>query len=524
MGACPYAVVRVDCRGVFDDTWMRGAGGQKLDLVIRNGTVVDGTGAARVVADVGVRGDRIVGVGQLAVDAASTIDAAGRIVAPGFIDVHAHDDFALLDRPACEFKVMQGVTTEIVGNCGFGAAPMTPFYEQVLSAFGETLFGPLGDLSWNSTASFLSRLDDARPALNVCALVPHAPVRVAVLGAERRPPTSGELDGMRALVREGMEAGAVGMSTGLFYAPGSFAAVEEVIGLAQVVAEYRGVYATHVRNEADRVREAIAEAIRVGTEAGVAVQISHHKVMGRRNWGAVRDTLAMVDDARARGLDVTSDVYPYTAASTTLAALAHGGVLEMLPPDAIVLASFRELHEFEGKTLEEASRMLGKPPAETVEELLGRDGGGIVAIAFGMSEEDVRCVLAHPGTMIGTDGVPSVSGKPHPRLYGAFARVLGTYVREERLLGLEDAIHRMTGLPATKFRLADRGHVGEGAYADLVVLDPARIADRTTYVEPRVFPDGIDHVVVNGSLVVHGGRQTGRRQGRILRFRRGAAF
>jgi len=289
------------------------------------------------------------------------------------------------------------------------------------------------------------------------------------------------------------------------------------------VAEYGGVYATHVRNEADHLREAIAEAIRVGTEAGVAVQISHHKVMGRRNWGAVRDTLAMVDAARARGLDVTSDVYPYTAASTTLAALAHGGVLDMLPPDAIVLASFRQLHEFEGKTLEEASRMLGTSPAETVEQLLDRDGGGIVAIAFGMSEEDVRCVLAHPSTMIGTDGVPSLSGKPHPRLYGAFARVLGTYVREEKLLGLEDAIHRMTGLPAAKFRLADRGHVGEGAYADLVVLDPARIADRTTYVEPRVFPDGVDHVLVNGSLVVDAGRQTGRRQGRILRFRCGAA-
>ena len=496
---------------------------ETLDLVIRNASVVDGTGAAPVAADVGIRGDRIVGVGRIAANARSTIDAAGKIVAPGFIDVHAHDDFAVLDRPTCEPKVMQGVTTEIIGNCGFGAAPLSPVYEQVLSAFGGTLFGPLGDLAWKSTESFLAHLEQSRPAINVAALVPHAPVRVAVMGADARKPEPAELDAMRALVREGMEAGAVGLSTGLFYSPGSFAEIDEIVDLAEVVAEYRGVYATHVRDEADHVRDSIAEAIRVGADAGVAVQISHHKAIGRRNWGAVRDTLAMVDDARRRGIEVNSDVYPYTSASTTLAALSVGGVLGMLPPDAVLLASLHELHEFEGKTLAEASAMLGTPPNETVERLLARDGGGIVAIAFGMSEDDVRAVLTHPNTMIGTDGVPSITGKPHPRLYGTFARILGHYVREEKLLTLENAIHRMTGLPAAKFHLADRGWVGEGAYADVVIFDPARVADRTTYLEPRVHPDGIEHVIVNGGIVVANGRHTGRRQGRVLRHRCGAA-
>jgi N-acyl-D-amino-acid deacylase len=496
---------------------------ETLDLVIRNATVVDGTGAAPVAADVGIRGDRIVGVGRVTADALSTIDAAGKVVAPGFIDVHAHDDFAVLDRPTCEAKVMQGVTTEIIGNCGFGAAPLSPVYEQVLSAFGGTLFGTLGELSWKSTASFLAHLEKSRPAINVSTLVPHAPVRVAVMGADARKPTDAELDSMRALVREGMEAGAVGLSTGLFYSPGSFAKIEEIVDLAEVVAEYRGVYASHVRDEADSVRDAIAEAIRVGADAGVAVQISHHKAMGGRNWGAVRDTLAMVDDARRHGIEVNSDVYPYTSASTTLAALSVGGVLGMLPPDAVLLASLHELHEFEGKTLAEASAMLGAPPAETVERLLARDGGGIVAIAFAMSEDDVRAVLTHPGTMIGTDGVPSISGKPHPRLYGTFARILGHYVRDEKLLTIESAIHRMTGLPAAKFHLADRGRVGEGAYADVVIFDPVRVADRATYLEPRVHPAGIETVIVNGSVVVANGRHTGRRQGRVLRFRCGAA-
>ncbi len=490
------------------------------DLIIRDGTVVDGSGRPRFAADVGIEGDRIVAVGTLGSDARRTIDAAGRVVAPGFIDVHSHDDFALLDRPLCDFKLMQGVTTEVIGNCGFGAAPANDAYKRFLRAFGALLFGPLGDFSWETTDGFYRALEVCPAAVNVAALIPHAAVRYGVLGAENRAPSPQELAKMQALVREGMEAGAVGLSTGLFYIPGTYAKTEEVIALAQVVAEYGGLYATHMRDEADHLLDSINETLRIGEEASVAVQISHHKAMGRKNWGKVAESLALVEQARTRGLDATSDVYPYTAGSTTLAALVQGGALERVTPAEVLIASMPYRHEYEGKTLEEICRLTGKPLQETVTELLAQEGEGIVAVIFAMDGADVRRVLAHPTTMIGSDGIPSVEGKPHPRLYGTFARVLGTYVREEHLLSLEDAIFRMTGFPAQKFHLTDRGLICEGAYADLVVFEPQVIADIGTYQEPRRYPPGIDYVLVNGKVTADHGRHTGERSGRVLRQRK----
>lgn len=491
------------------------------DLIIRHGTVIDGSGRPGFVAEVGIQGDRIVAVGHLSDDAARTIDATGRVVAPGFIDVHSHDDFALLDRPLCDFKIMQGVTTEVIGNCGFGAAPAGDAYKDFLRTFGALLFGPLGDCSWERTAEFYRALE-ARPAsVNVASLVPHAAVRYCVLGAEKRAPSAQELALMQELVREGMEAGAVGMSTGLFYVPGAYARTEEVIALARVVAEYDGLYATHMRDEADHLLDSINETLRIGEEAGVAVQISHHKAMGRKNWGKVVDSLVLVEQARARGIDATSDAYPYTAGSTTLAALVQGGTIEQVTPTDVLIASTPHRHEYEGKTLHEICQLKGKPLQEAVAELLAEEGEGIVAVIFGMDEADVRRVLTHPSTMIGSDGIPSVEGKPHPRLYGTFARVLGTYVREERLLTLEDAIFRMTGFPARKFRLTDRGLIREGAYADLVVFDPQVIAEVGTYQEPRQYPPGIDYVLVNGKITADHGRHTGERNGRLLRQKRG---
>ena len=487
------------------------------DLIIRNGTVIDGRGKPGFQADIGVEGDRITHIGALSVDATQTIDATGRAVAPGFIDVHSHDDFALLDRPECDFKIMQGVTTQVIGNCGFGAAPANDAYRNFLRGFGVTLFGPLGDFSWNTTEDFYRALEAHPAAVNVATLVPHAAVRYGALQGEKRPPSGQELSTMQALVREGMQAGAVGMSTGLFYAPGSYADTEEVIALAQVVSAYDGVYATHMRDEADGLLTSIQETLRIGEEAKVAVQISHHKAMGRKNWGRVKDSLALVEQARARGRDVTSDAYPYTAGSTALAALVQGGVVARVRPADILIASTPSRHEFEGKTLEEICALTGKPLQDTVDDLLAGEGESTVAVLFGMNEADVRQVLAHPTTMIGSDGIPSVEGKPHPRLYGTFARVLGKYVRTEQLLSLEDAVYRMTGFAAEKFHLTDRGIVREGAYADLVVFDPATVAEIGTYQQPRQYPLGIDYVVVNGKVTADHGRHTGQRNGLLLR-------
>jgi N-acyl-D-aspartate/D-glutamate deacylase len=485
------------------------------DLIIRNGTIIDGTNRPGFSADLAIQEDRIAEVGTVGGDAEQTIDATGRVVSPGFIDVHSHDDFALLDRPLCDFKIMQGVTTEVIGNCGFGAAPASAAYKEFLRGFGAVLFGPLGEFSWETTGEFLRLLEVRPPSVNVVAQIPHAAVRYGVLGGEKRPPLAQELSKMQALVREGMEAGAIGLSTGLYYLPHT--QTEEVIALAKVVAEYGGLYATHMRNEAGQLLDSINETLRIGREAGVAVQISHHKAMGRTNWGKVSESLALVEQARRRGQDVTSDAYPYVAGSTTLAALASGGSLALVSPADVLIASTPNRHEYEGKTLDEICRLLEKPLEQAVRDILAEEGEGVVAVIFGMEEADVRRVLAHPTTMIGSDGIPSVEGKPHPRLYGTFAKVLGTYVRDERLFSLEEAIHRMTGLPAQKFRLTDRGVIRGGAYADLVVFDSSTVADVGTYQDPRRYPPGIDYVIVNGKMTADHGRHTGERGGRMLR-------
>ncbi|MGE0821800.1 MAG: amidohydrolase family protein [Candidatus Binatia bacterium] len=485
------------------------------DLIIRNGTIIDGTGKPGCVTDVAVQDNRIAVVGSVSGEAKKTLDATGRIVSPGFIDVHSHDDFALLDRPLCDFKIMQGVTTEVIGNCGFGAAPASVAYKEFLQGFGAVLFGPLGKFLWETTDEFFRLFEAHPPSVNVVAQIPHAAVRYGVLGSEKRPPTAQELSRMQALVREGMEAGAVGLSTGLYYLPHT--QTEEVIALAKVVAEYGGLYATHMRNEAGQLLDSINETLRIGQEAGVPVQISHHKAMGRKNWGKVSESLALVEHARQSGFDVTSDAYPYIAGSTTLAALASGGSLALVSPADVLIASTPNRHEYEGKTLDEICRLLEKPLEQAVKDILAEEGEGVVAVIFGMDEADVRRVLVHPTTMIGSDGIPSVEGKPHPRLYGTFAKVLGTYARDEQLFSLEEAVHRMTGLPAQKFRLTDRGAIREGAYADLVVFDPQTVADVGTYQEPRRYPPGIDYVIVNGRITAEQGRHTGERGGRMLR-------
>jgi len=489
----------------------------RYDLLIRGGRVVDGTGAPAREADVAVRDGRIAALGAIEGEAAAVIDATGLAVCPGFIDVHSHDDVALINVPGMDFKAAQGVTTVVCGNCGAGCAPANERLQQFYRRGVEGILGPVEEFRWRSLGEFYQTVAAANPSVNAAFLVPHGALRVAAMGWENRPPSDAELATMKELLAEGMAAGAVGMSTGLIYAPGAFARTDELIELAKVVAEYGGIYASHIRNESQRLLEAVGEAIQIGEEAGVGVQVSHFKASGQPSWGMTERSLPLVDEARARGLDVTIDVYPYTAASTALAAIApRGRLAERMDPHDVMVASVKHQHQYEGKRLDEIAAMMDLPVEDATSRLLREEENSPVAVMFIMDEPDVRRVLGHHACMIGSDGIPSPTGKPHPRLYGTFPRVLGRYVRDEALLSLEEAVRRMTSLPATKFRLADRGEVREGAWADLVVFDPDMIADTATYEEPRQYPRGISAVLVNGQVVVEDGRPESRPAGRVL--------
>ena len=490
---------------------------RRYDLLIRNVSLFDGTGTAPRVADVALRGDRIAAVGEIEGEsAAAVLDGGGRALAPGFIDVHTHDDFAVVLYPEMPFKVLQGVTTVVMGNCGFGAAPYSS------AALFSRSFHPEDDLpEWEGFRGYRQRLDTDPPSLNFGFLVGHGTLRHAVMGNEAREPTEGELDRMREGLREGLEAGALGLSTGLIYEPGRYARTDEIVALARELNRTGGLYATHMRNEADGLLDSVRESIEIGERAGVAVQISHHKAMGRSNWGRVRESLRLLEAAQARGLDVTADQYPYTSGSTMLAVFVprEPGGASAAPRDPsdgrkVVLASAPRHPEWEGKTLADLAATFGTSTEEAARRVVDEEGTSATVVVHLMDEGDVQTVLKHPSTMIGSDGLPTLKGKPHPRLYGTFPRVLGRYVRELKLLSLEEAIHRMTGLPARKFGLSDRGIVREGAFADLVIFDPPVIEDMATYEDPHRPPAGIAHVFVNGVEVARDGQHTGARPGR----------
>jgi len=529
-----------------------------LDLKIVGATVVDGTGAAGSREDVGIRDDVIVAVGDLSREPAGrTVNATGRVLAPGFIDMHSHSDWRLWSHRRAESKVRQGVTTEVVGNCGFSPAPVSAEHLDDVRAFA--LHVPRGmDFSWRSVRDYVEAFDRDGIAVNVVQLVGHGALRVAAMGFARRPPSADELLRMQRWLGDAIEDGvAWGLSTGLIYAPGSFATTEEIVAVARA-ARGRGFYASHIRGEGATLLDAVAEALRVGREADLPVQVSHVKAAGRPNWGRVPEALALIDAACAQGLDAAADVYPYTASSTTLRTLLpdwalEGGVEAMLarladpgtrarirrdiesPADGqslaarlgwenVLVASSPRRKEAEGRRIAEIARERGVDPVEAALELLADEQGGGFMILFQLDERDVRAALAHPRVMIGSDGAALApygelgEGKPHPRAYGTFARVLGPYVRDHRVLSLPQAVHKMTGLPARRLRLADRGVVRPGARADLVVFDPRRIADQATYEDPHRYAAGIEHVLVNGRFVVRDGEHTGSLPGRVLRL------
>ncbi|MCS7208204.1 MAG: D-aminoacylase [Fimbriimonadales bacterium] len=521
---------------------------QRCDILLRGGTVFDGLGNAGFHADVAITDDKIVAVGALeGWQAGMEVDVGGLCVAPGFIDIHTHADFSLNHHPEQMSVLFQGVTTQVGGNCGFAVGQIddSPLFRQE-----QRWLKPHGvEITWGSFREYLRILDDLGLGVNYVPQCGHGTARKKVMGYEKRAPTSAELDAMRHEIALCFEAGAFAFTTGLEYPPNSFAHTSEIIELAKVAAQYGGFYATHLRSEGDQLIESVQEALQIAEQAALPLQLAHHKAEGRRNWGKVQQTLQMVSDAVAQGLDVTLDVYPYTAYQTSLAvASLPSWALEGDPE--VLLSRLRDPHErerlihamqamqpdwhstvigstphnraYQGLTIADAARLAGKEPEAFVLDLL-LDAGGHVGVAwFNMAEDDLRAVLKHPRTMIGSDGVGTEPSKyaaerPHPRSYGTFPRVLAKYVRAEGLLSLEEAIFKMTGLPAARLKLTDRGVLRPGAYADIVVFDFAKVQDLADFENPHRLAQGVVHLLVNGRWAIHDGAYTGTRAGRVLR-------
>ncbi len=472
------------------------------DLILRDALIVDGTGAPPRQGDLAVRGDRIAALGA-GVDgpADREIDLGGRAVSPGFIDVHTHDDRAAVDTPDMLPKISQGVTSVVVGNCGISLSPI------VLEGDPPppmNLLGGRAEFRYPRFADYAAALERARPAVNVAALIGHASLRVGVMDDVSRRATGTEIAEMSALLREGLAAGAAGFSTGLFYPPNEAADIDEVAALAGCLAEVGGIYATHMRNEHDRVLDSLEETFETGRRAKVPVVISHHKCAGPDNWGRSTETLAAIDKARA-GQPVGLDAYPYTAGSTVL-------IPRFLDPRIRIRVSWSKPHpEMAGRDLADIAADWGCSKEDAVRRL---DPAG--AVFFQMDEADVRRILSYPHTMIGSDGLPH-DAHPHPRLWGTFPRVIGHYSRDEGLFPLQEAVRRMTGLPAETFSLSGRGVLAEGNFADLVIFDPGSIADRATYDDPTLPAAGIDMVFVNGGLAYRDGQPAETRGGRLLK-------
>lgn len=485
------------------------------DLIVRNVLIYDGTGAPPHRGDIAVEGDTIAAVGIVHGEGRKVIDGTTLAAAPGFIDVHSHDDFAAVLHPDMGFKTQGGVTTSIVGNCGMGAAPWPA------AARNARAFHPQTLPQWEGYRGYFDVLTKAPPATNIAALVGHGTARQAAMGSKPDQPSTQEMSAMKAIVQEGLDAGAVGFSSGLVYDPGRYARTDELIELASLMRGSAGVYATHMRNEGTALLESVAEAIAIGEGAGVPVQISHHKASGEAAWGLVKQSLRLIEDAQRRGLDVHADQYPYTAGSTLFSAIFRdgqlgGASLGIIAPENVVIASTATNRHWEGKSIAEIARAMDADWRAASEHVLQAERGA-TCIVHTMSEDDIRAVMRHPSTMTGSDGLPTLEGKPHPRLYGTFARVLGRYARDEHVFAMEEAVYRMTGFPAAKFGLRDRGVLSPGAKADTVLFDPATILDRGTWENPKLAPAGIAEVYVNGQCTVREGQSTSARAGQVLR-------
>jgi N-acyl-D-amino-acid deacylase len=526
----------------------------RFDLIIKDGMVLDGTGSSAWSADLGIAGDTITAIGSIQPEQGKKVlEVKGLQVCPGFIDIHTHSDGIILAYPGADSRVRQGITTEIAGNCGDSAAPLSGIdAEQRRKDWREK---SEVEADWTDVASYLDLLEKTGIAINQALLIGHGTLRQNAIGLVDRPFSPQEMKQILYALEEGLEQGAVGLSTGLEYAPGIYAPTSEIVELACLVARHDGLYASHIRDEEQLLLEAVNEALEIGRQAGVRVEISHLKASGRPNWNKQNAALALLEDGRQKGINVLADAYPYTAFSTGLTILLgswvrEGGsaaivqhlqnsterarirkeVAERIEKDlgsfdlmVISRVQTERNRQLIGKNLKEIGEIWGIEPVDAMLRLLEEEEASVSFIGHGMSEENVERVLSHPLVMIGSDGwsmAPTgkaAESRPHPRSYGAFARILGYYVREKKLFDLPTAIKKMTSMPASQSGISDRGRIAVGMKADLVVFNAQTIKDEATFESPHRFASGIDHVLVNGIPVLEKGEPTGARPGRALR-------
>jgi N-acyl-D-amino-acid deacylase len=535
------------------------------EIILKNGTIIDGRNKPAYEADIRIQGDGIKEIGEVN-EAGATIDCSNLVVTPGFIDIHSHYDFSYFMDKYAAASVMQGITTEVVGNCGLGLAPMNEIVKMYYSQYINFIIGEVDFKPFDRIADFIAYINQDGCSVNVAFLIPQGNIRAAVMKMDDRDPTSQELEAMKELVAQGMEDGAFGLSTGLIYPPGSITKTQELIDLCHVVKQYNGIYASHIRDEGAGVVEAIAEAIQIGRASKVPVQISHIKVAGAFVGKKPQRVNKLILEARADGVDVEGDAYPYTAGNAILSTLLppwvfEGGKAQFLEnlsdPETrqrivedfkeflwtmagipwylrfipkslwlriipkilskkVLITSLSKHTELVGKTLKEAIDTLypDKPITDQFLDFLLEEEGNITISMFLMKEQNVIDFMKAPYVMFSTDNLRSKSGNPHPRVYGTYPKIL-----KEKLLPLEELIHKMTEMPARRLQLTDRGTLEVGKKADIVVFDPARIKDKATHDDPHQFPEGIEYVVVNGTITVEKGKHTRQLSGKVLKHK-----
>ena len=536
-----------------------------LDLIIKNGEIVDGTGAKAYRGDVGIKDGLICKISSKITELGKeVIDASGDVICPGFIDIHSHSDFTITINPMGESKIRQGITTEVIGNCGFTIGPMVPErYEELMQYLVNTVVLKETDKrnwNWKKQCDYIEFLASKGMPFNIVSLVGHGTIRVGVLGFEKRKPTTKELSKMLIMLESELLGGIHGMSTGLQYDPGSFSDIEELIEMAKLLAAYEGIYTTHLKSEGKNLLDCLRDAIHIGQLSKVSVQISHLKAENPQNWGKVKEALCLIDAARNKGVNIDFDVYPYTAFGS--------GLIDLIPPwareeglkkmleiirndkkrnqviqdmnsftedwdnpmmgcdwDKVQIASVRTCKNkvYEGLTIKQIATKNKCTPHEVVLGLLEEEKGAVKIISFAMCHDDLETIMKHPRAIFCTDGRAVApygelsSGKTHPRYYGTYPRILGHYVRTLQLMALEEAIKKMTLLPALKMNINNRGQMKEGYFADIVIFNKEEILDLATYDEPHRYPKGVYHVLVNGKPVIYKGEHTGNLPGKVLK-------